>query len=457
MVLPIKAKIYIYSHVIITLIFFILILKEDFSFSLSTLAPFIIFGCLFEGLRLSVFSANGQAFTMSSGAAIIIAAIILFNPLELFIFSIFYGTSILLFPLVTDIYKIIFNISQTVNVIIVSHVVWDLLHVDAHNLLNTDNLGPLLLTMSTFVVVDLFTISLVVAFASNTRFFTIIRESLDWVTVSYLLIALIGIVLAVMYKVFYVYGLIGFVIPLFLMRYNMNLFSKEKEKQVSQLTEFSEMLKHNNEQLIFTLSQIIDARDNSLLGHSATVSKYAVDIGQKLGLSEEELDDLKKGALLHDIGKLSISENILQKPGRLTEEEFSVIKNHTLIGMKIVEKVKGMEKVAHIISQHHEHYNGRGYPFQLKEDEILIEARIITLCDSIDTMLSTRSYKNGWSLSDVVEEVIRCRGSHFDPQVADVFLELVQEKDIDYFTDSAKQKRGSGELNDLLSRNKYVG
>ncbi|WP_435559919.1 HD-GYP domain-containing protein [Neobacillus sp. LXY-4] len=395
---------------------------------------------------LNAFSINGEAVSISAGSAVLLASIILFNPLEIITFAFFYGLVVALVPFVKDIYKFSFNVCQTVNITYISYLVWDTFQVENSNLLGTGNIdllspvniGPLLLTMFTFVMLDIVTIAVVISLASGEKLQNVIKSSLDWVIVSYGLIAFIGLLLAVVYDLFYIYGLVGFVLPLFLMRYNMYLFSKEKEKQVEQLQQFNDILKENNEQLLFTLSQVIDARDNSLFGHSSSVSKYAVEIGKRLGLPEESLYDLKRGALIHDIGKLAISESILQKPGALTEMEFNIIKTHTLIGERIIRQTKGMEKVATIIGQHHEHFNGQGYPRKLKEDQILIESRIVTLCDSVDTMLSTRSYKEGWALEDVINEVARCRGAHFDPRVADAFIQIAREKGANFFQNSAE-------------------
>jgi putative nucleotidyltransferase with HDIG domain len=323
------------------------------------------------------------------------------------------------------------------------------LYIENTKLLNPDNIIPLIVTMFAFVVIDLLAIALIIALASGEKFSKVLNSSLDWVFASYVLVAFFGLLLAVVYESYYIYGLFGFVVPLLLMRYNMQMFSKEKEKQVNQLHKYNEMLKENNEELLVTLSQVIDARDNSLFGHSVSVAKYAVEIGKRLNLSEEQLYDLKRGSLIHDIGKLGISESILQKPGKLTDAEFEIVKNHTLIGELIIGKTRGMEKVAKIIGQHHEHYNGKGYPCKLKGEDILIESRIVTLCDSIETMLSTRSYKAGYPLEDVVEEVKRCRGTHFDPQVADIFIELANEKGKEFFYNSAESDHDL-ELKNLL-------
>jgi len=438
-------------HVIVScIIFYNVIIHSVNTILFSRLIPFIVFGCMFEILRLKAFSVNEQEMNVSTGSAIIIAAVMLFNPLELILFAFCYGLSIVIFPRVVIPSKFIFNLSETINVTYVTFLVWNSLHFKSGVLLCTENILPMLVTISAFVLLDILSVSIIVSISSHTKFLTIWRKSLEWVVVSYALVAFVGWILAAMYSQFQLYGLLGFALPLLLMRYNMYLFVKDKEIQFTQLKNYNELLKDNNEQLLITLSQIIDARENSLFGHSLTVAKYATVIGGKLKLTTEEMFDLKRGALLHDIGKLGISEAILQKPGKLTNEEFKAIMGHSLIGFKILENNKGMEKVAKIVIQHHEQYSGGGYPNQLKAEEILIESRIIALCDAVDTMLSTRSYKDGWTIDKVVAELVRCRGTHFDPRVVDAFMELKDDLESSFFSNSFKAKDSDLSLGSLL-------
>lgn len=411
--------------------------------------PFIIFGSMFEILHLYAVRVNGQELTISAGSAIIIAAIMIFNPLELVFFASCYGISMVILHKYSH-PKIVFNISETINVTYITFLVWNLLHSVDGVLLSTGNILPIFVTIFIFSILDLTFVSIIIAISSKTKLITICRESLDWIIVNYVLVAFSGWILAAAYIEFRLYGLLGFVIPLLLMQYNIHLFVKDREKQVTQLQDFNELLKDNNEQLMLTLSQIIDARENSLLGHSVTVAKYATAIAKKFNLSEEQVYDLKRSALLHDIGKLGISETILQKPGKLSEEEYRLIKCHPYIGKKILGNIKGMEKVAVIVLQHHEQYSGKGYPNQLSEEEILIEARIIALCDALDTMLSTRTYKQGWPIDKAVAELIRCRGTYFDPLVVDVFLELNNELGDDFFINSYETKDNEFTLGDLI-------
>lgn len=448
--LTVGARCYVAFHVLVTcFILFYVLLHATNNISFSTVIPFIIFGGMFEILRLKAVSVNGQELTISAGSAIIFAAVILFNQLELVIFAFCYGCSMIIFRNLPP-SKIIFNISETINVTYLTFVVWNFLHIEGSILLSTENISPILGTIFVFVILDLLAVSIVISIASQTKLLIIWKESLDWVTVNFALVAFSGWILAAAYSEFYLYGLLGFVIPLLLMQYNMYLFVKDRERQVAQLQDFNELLKDNNEQLILTLSQIIDARENSLLGHSVTVAKYATAIAGRLNLTEGKVYDLKRSALLHDIGKLGISEIILQKPGKLTEEEFKIVKNHSLIGHNILKNIKGMEKVAIIVLQHHEQYSGKGYPNQLSEEGILIEARIIALCDALDTMLSTRPYKKGCSIDEAVAELVRCRGTHFDPLVVDAFLELKSELEDSFFTNSYKAKDNELSLGSLL-------
>lgn len=412
--------------------------------------PFIIFGIIFEILRFNVFNFKGQKFNISAGSAIIVAAVMLFNPSELILFAFCYGLSIVIFPKILSPSKTIFNIAETVNVTYITSLVWNLLHMKNETLLSTGNIFPALVTVFVFVIVDLLAVSIIVSIVSQTSLLKIWRDSLEWVIVSDTLTTFIGWILAAVYMEIYLYGLLGFVLPLLLLRYNMYLFVKDKEKQVTQLENFNELLKDNNEQLILTLSQIIDARENNLLGHSVTVAKYATAIAGSLNLTEEQVNNLKQSAMLHDIGKLGISEAILQKPGKLTEEEFKIVKNHSLIGHNILKNIKGMEKVAIVVLQHHEQYSGKGYPNQLSEEGILIEARIIALCDALDTMLSTRPYKQGCSIDEAVAELVRCRGTHFDPKVVDAFLELKSELEDSFFSNSFIAKEDELTLGNFL-------
>lgn len=256
------AKCYIAFHVFVTCLILYTVLKySTYAISFSLVIPFIVFGSLFEILRMNAFNFNGEKFNISAGSAIILAAVMIFNPSELILFAFCYGLSIVLFPKAPHFSKVIFNLSETINVTYVAYLVWNYLHIDNETLWSTGNIMPSLASMFVFVMLDILAVSIIVSIASEIKLVKIWKESLEWVVVSDTLTAFTGWILAAVYMKFYLYGLLGFILPMFLMQYNMRLFEKAKKTQYSQLQDYNELLKDNNEQLIMTLSQIIDARE----------------------------------------------------------------------------------------------------------------------------------------------------------------------------------------------------
>lgn len=160
--------------------------------------------------------------------------------------------------------------------------------------------------------------------------------------------------------------------------------------------------------------------------HSNRVSAYSVLIGKKLHLSDEDLSCLKVGGLLHDIGKNQISNDILNKPNKLTEDEFLQMKSHSYFGESILSKDKEYEKVLPIVKYHHEKFNGNGYPYNLKGNEIPYLARITAIADTFDAMTSNRVYRNSLPLDSVIEEFRKNKGIQFDPELVDIFLDILK-------------------------------
>ena len=177
---------------------------------------------------------------------------------------------------------------------------------------------------------------------------------------------------------------------------------------------------------IETLRSTVDAKDPYTRGHSDRVSEYSVLIGEKLGLSEEDLKALKIGGLFHDIGKIGVPDSILLKPGKLTDEEYSEIKNHPSIGAHILSTANIFSNLIPIVKHHHERYDGFGYPSKLKGEEIPYLARIAAVADTYDAMTSRRPYRNALPLDVVKAEIKKCAGTQFDPAIANAFLDLLE-------------------------------
>ena len=182
-----------------------------------------------------------------------------------------------------------------------------------------------------------------------------------------------------------------------------------------------------SKEVMYALSQAIDAKDHYTNGHSLRVAKYGMEIAKRLGKSEKEQEDIYCMVLLHDVGKIGIRAEILNKKGKLTKEEFDIIKSHTIAGYDILKSIKEIPELATVARSHHEKYDGTGYPDGLKGEEIPENARIICLADCYDAMTSHRSYSYPKPQAEVREEIIRCRGNHFSPEIADVMVAIIDD------------------------------
>ena len=203
-------------------------------------------------------------------------------------------------------------------------------------------------------------------------------------------------------------------------------------KQMDEIKRINEKLEDSKEQLeqayldmVQTLRYTVEAKDSYTRGHSDRVSEYSVLIGEKLGLPAEQIKTLRIGGLFHDIGKIGIPDSILLKPAKLTDEEYSQIKNHPSIGAHILGSAAIFQDIIPIVKHHHERYDGNGYPSKLKGEEIPYLARIAAVADTFDAMTSRRSYRGPIEVEHVKEEIKRCEGTQFDPQIAEVFIEIL--------------------------------
>lgn len=180
-------------------------------------------------------------------------------------------------------------------------------------------------------------------------------------------------------------------------------------------------------QTVTALSEAVDAKDRYTSGHSKRVAEYSRKIAERMGKNKEEQDEIYRAGLLHDVGKIRIPEEIINKPGRLTDEEYNTIKIHPITGYNILRGISEDSSIAIAAKHHHERYDGKGYPNGLQGEEIPETARILGVADSYDAMASNRSYRNALSQDVVRSEIEKGKGTQFDPKVADVMLKLIDE------------------------------
>lgn len=175
---------------------------------------------------------------------------------------------------------------------------------------------------------------------------------------------------------------------------------------------------------IKSISFALDAKDQYTHGHSLRVTLYSLVLAKEMNLSDAMLEEIETAGLLHDIGKVGIPQSILCKPGKLTEEEFEIMKTHPEQGEKIVKKIKKLNIISDWLKTHHERWDGKGYPLGLSGTDIPVSARIIALADTYDAMTSTRSYRQALSHETAIAEIERCAGTQFDPEFAALFIQI---------------------------------
>lgn len=179
-----------------------------------------------------------------------------------------------------------------------------------------------------------------------------------------------------------------------------------------------------------SLRLAVDAKDSYTKNHSDRVSYYSVLLAKALGLPDEEIELIRDGGLFHDIGKIGIPDAILQKAGKLTDDEYHDIKNHPSIGEHILQPAKIFDNIIPMVKHHHERYDGRGYPSGLKGEDIPLNARIVCVADSFDAMTSDRSYRPRFTLYKALDELKACKGAQFDPTLVDLFVpEILNNKE----------------------------
>lgn len=190
---------------------------------------------------------------------------------------------------------------------------------------------------------------------------------------------------------------------------------KTKNEEISQLMK----------QTVYALTSTIEVKDEYTKGHSDRVARYSVEIASKLGMDDQELEAMYYAALMHDIGKIGIPVELINKPGKLTEEEYAQIKQHTINGAKITKSITSLPQMEQVARWHHERFDGKGYPDGLAGEDIPLSARIVSIADSFDAMTSDRIYRKAKTISEARSELITERSKQFDPELVDIMVSII--------------------------------
>src|SRR5947207_3049274 len=179
---------------------------------------------------------------------------------------------------------------------------------------------------------------------------------------------------------------------------------------------------------VTSLAFAIDAKDHYTQGHSQKVSAYAALIAEAMEMSEAEIDEIRLGAVLHDIGKVGIPEQILNKSGPLNPDEWETMKSHVIFGAKILEPLTPLARIREMVHHHHEYFDGSGYPDALRGEQIPLGARIVAVADAYDTITSDRTYKKGRSAEGALAELDRCANAQFDARIVEIFVRVMRQQ-----------------------------
>ena len=328
---------------------------------------------------------------------------------------------------------------------------------------------PISMIAALYFLVDTGLIATASALETQANVVSTWRHRYQWLSTQYVVLCIVGILLSAAYLSVGVIGVIIFGLPALMIRYAQKQYVDQTRSSMSELGRLNQELQHANrevrmasteieqlnDELFLTIGNMVDARDPYVAGHATKVAEYAVAVGKELGFRGERLKRLQEGALLHDIGKLGIPEQILFKPDKLTSGEYETAKAHVVLGANFLETSTGLRGLAPFVRYHHEWWNGGGYPKELSGDAIPMESRIISICDAVEAMVSDRPYHRGMALAQVIAELKRTSGTQFDPAVVDVTVALIEREGRQLVVNSAYEvlRKQYGKVTDGLALN----
>ncbi len=431
-------NLYIGTVTLISLVFFVAIYKVA--------TPMNHFGSASEWISLSVISiliAMSEWYSVnlyfrqtaiSTSAIPILVGYLLFGPIGTFVVSLTVAVTLLI-KYRSPVSRFFFNFG---NHILAGTLCIALILAIGKDFLEWYALNQILLSLASAVIMYLTTtwsIAIGMSFDLKQPAQQIWKEQYSWLALYYVGIGLIAYTLIIGYKYDKTAGILLMVIPMIFLRLSQKQYISRTREVVIELREKNQSLKKSseeivelNEGLLETLSEVIDLRDPYVLGHSKWVSYYATEIARSMKLNDKQVELVRKGALLHDIGKIGIPAEILAKPSRLTTEEYEVMKRHAILGAELVGKSPSLRPLIPIIRHHHEFFNGNGYPDKLKGNQISIEARIVAISDAIEAMSSDRPYRKSLKLTKIVNEIRQHAGSQFDPVVVEAAVRMLEKQ-----------------------------
>jgi putative nucleotidyltransferase with HDIG domain len=418
------------------------------SISWLSILPLILLGLIAERFKVKIFMYHTkESVAVSWSFVLSIGALISLGSTEAILVSAVPVLFASVYPKRLALIKLFYNVSSAIFTVIITSFVLNLVKSFVINIYDQ----PLIsLFMSLFISLfyiftNYFLATILMKLITAKSYSSILNDMIGPHVPHSVMLAFIGGILGVSYQQYGIPSLLFVLLLIGLIRYSLKSTAEAATKRIQELEEsnkktelLAQKLDQTFDEFIQTLTATIDARDPYMYGHSMQVSNYALALASELKLEEKEIERIRIAGLLHDIGKISIPESILFKEGRLTNEEYGIIKQHAAIGEEIVEQISSLSDVAKLVGMHHERYDGKGYPRGLKAEETPLGAHILAVSDTLDTMLSHRSYKRGRSIQEALDEFERCKGTQFHPDVVDALVNLRTTLGDDVFKNSAQ-------------------
>lgn len=378
----------------------------------------ILFFILLTALTESI-TVPFYGFSFSTSFAIQLASYILFGPLSTIIIAIV-GFSLRILKtnnkhihiLNTPLYKTVFNYSIFLLSTLYGNYVFLIFggRLPIKNI--NENIVPIIAFCIVFFLLNTLIISRLFAILNNRNVLYFFVSNAKLGLLNILAMAPFGVILAFIFNSYKYIGVLLFIFPIALARYTFSIYIESKSKYI---------------QTVNALMRAIEARDKYTEGHSQRVSEITRIIAKELKYGEWEIEQLTIAALLHDVGKIGIDDHILNKPGKLTAEEYDIIKTHPEIGYNILKDIKDLEKINNIVRFHHERFDGKGYPLGKKANELSLDVFIVQLADSIDAMATDRPYRKALSQEEIIEQLEKNKGTQFHPDVVDAYLKALKK------------------------------
>lgn len=411
--MSVKLKLYTGFVILLGIISIIWGIKSFHPPIMTSIVFFACLGIVSEslGIRVQGAAAISVSYAIGLGAVLVfkspVVAIIGFLSMLLFIEKID-GRIVHIFN--SSIYKRVFNGSAYAVSLLISSIVYDIFSNYYKSLRLLDfSIPGIIMSVLCYIFINTLIYLILMAFLESKSVYNLLKDNI-WAIINLVAISPLGVVTAIVYKNYGWFAVLLFFGPLLVARYSFKLYMD---------------MRHVYFETIKALANAVEAKDKYTIGHSYRVADYAVGIAEHMGFRQDTIDRIKTAAILHDIGKIGISDSILNKPGKLEDNEYFVIQKHPEIGAKILSEVDFLGDVSKIIKYHHERFDGKGYPEGLQGAEIPIEASILSVADAFDAMTSDRPYRKAMDQSTAMNILLKEAGVQFNPIVVKAFRDYL--------------------------------